>query len=720
VKAERRPADALIAWLVVVTFLVVTALAGTYVWRMSRLADRARFQNAVQGTRAAVEHRLDAYINLLRASGGLFSLDRDPSSDELRQFIQHIDVQRRYPGIQGVGFSRRMTPAELPAVTAEIRKQHFADFRVWPDLPRGEYHSIVVIEPLDRRNRAAIGYDMFTEPTRRVAMERARDSGEAAASGPVVLVQEIDAQKQLGFLIFVPIYSGGDVPSTLEERRQRLTGFIFAPFRAEDLLGTLLTQRQPEVDFEVYDGRRLLFVSGQHVEGPSFTSERRIDVGGRVWTIRYYFRRSTGGAPVLLTLWTVLGGLVITALLFALVRVQVRARGQAESIAEQLRESESELQKASRAKDDFLATLSHELRTPMTAIIGWSKLMASSDLDRETLSVAVEAIQQSSRTQGQLIDDLLDVSRITAGKMRIEKRPLDLRPLVRLAVEAVSPVASAKKVAIESRFAEESVHVSGDPQRLQQIVLNLMTNAVKFTPRGGRVAVDVRIESDRAVFEVTDTGYGIEAEFLPHVFERFRQADSSTTRSHTGLGLGLAIVSHLVELHGGEVAAHSAGRGKGARFSVTLPRLPGAAPASVESGDQTSSGAMLAGTHVLVVDDEENVRSYVAAVFRRNHAEVRCAKSVQEALTMIQGWLPDVIVTDLGMPEIDGYGFLERIRSDEFLHRVPVIALTAYARGEDRERAVRAGFDLYVTKPVEPVVLLRAVAAVIRERIVRR
>jgi signal transduction histidine kinase/CheY-like chemotaxis protein len=717
--SRRASSDALIAWLVGITFVIVTALAGTYVWRMSRMADRSRFLSAVEGVRSSIDYRFDTYINILRAAGGLFTAESNPSPTELREFIQHIDVQRRYPGIQGIGFSLRIGPADAAAVTARVRESEYADFRIWPDTPREEMHSIVLIEPFDARNRLALGYDMSTDPVRRVAMERARDSGEPAASGPVTLVQEVGSEKQAGFLIYVPVYSSGQVPATIAERRRQLTGYIFAPFRAEDLLSTLVAQRRPEVDFDVSDGQRQLFLSGEPVANPRFTTQRRVTVGGRSWNVRFRSRRSSGGAPLFLTFWTVLGGLLISFLLFALIRLQMKGRAQAEETAEALLASQRDLEQASRAKDEFLATLSHELRTPMTAIIGWSKMMAASDLEPETLGVAIDAIQQSSRTQAQLIDDLLDVSRITAGKMRIEKRPLDLRNVIRIAVDTVTPVAEAKRVTLESQIGDASIHVSGDPQRLQQVAMNLMTNAVKFTPSGGKVTVELKSEGSRAVLIVTDTGQGIDAEFLPHVFERFRQADSTTTRSHTGLGLGLAIVHHLVELHGGSVTAHSDGPGHGARFRMTLPLLKGVTSIAEETADRTSSGALLAGTHILVVDDEENVRNYLATVFRRNHADVRAAASAREALAIVAEWPPDVIITDLGMPEIDGYGLFERIRAISALDRVPVIALTAYARAEDRDRVEKAGFDLYVTKPIEPVALLRVVAGAIRDRMTK-
>jgi CheY-like chemotaxis protein/nitrogen-specific signal transduction histidine kinase len=405
------------------------------------------------------------------------------------------------------------------------------------------------------------------------------------------------------------------------------------------------------------------------------------------------------------------GGVLLSFLLFALLRVQLNARRRAEEVADKLRESEAELQAASRAKDEFLATLSHELRTPMTAIIGWSKLLGE-ELDAETREVAIEAIRKSSATQAQLIEDLLDVSRITAGKMKIDRAVIDVGPIIAAAEAAIAPVAETKGVELQISVPASPLMVLGDAARLQQVVWNLLSNAVKFTDAGGSVSVSAREEGDQVVIDVSDTGKGIDPEFLPHVFERFRQADSSTTRSYAGLGLGLAIVRHLVEMHGGQVSAFSAGAGVGSRFEVRLPLLVGAvAPAELHHPHES---AELRGAKVVVVDDEDDVRSYALTVFRMGGAEVRAAASAEEARELVQEWRPDIVVTDIGMPGEDGYDLLRWLRQQTAL---PVVALTAYAREEDRDRAEDAGFDAFVAKPVDPMTLRRAVAEVLGERV---
>ncbi len=700
-------------WTVLVVFAVITAVATKYVWNSSRLSDQSRFTAAVRTTSDAVRFRIETYVNVLRATTGLFAANRAATRDEFRNYVQHLRVPERYPGIQGVGLSLRVAAADVDAVVADMRANDLASFHVWPESPpRSVYDTIVSIEPLNARNRVAIGYDMYTSPPRREAMDRARDTGEAAATGRVTLIQETAAQKQAGFLIYVPVYTQPTTTTSVESRRAQLYGFVYAPFRSGDLFrATVSTNARPEVRYVVFDGPDLLYDSDPGRAGvPRFTSAITMQVGGRPWTIRFSSERSGVGAPFFVTMATLLVGLTISFLLFAVLRLQSLARVHAEQTAERLRRSEGALQQANRAKDEFLATLSHELRTPMTAILGWSKLLAD-PLDEEIHAAAVDAIQKSSRAQAQLIDDLLDVSRITAGKMRIEPHPLDLGPIVGTATDAIMPAAEAKGVSIRKRTPDTTLKVNGDANRLQQVVWNLLTNAVKFTPEGGSVEVELKEEIGEAVLTVADSGQGIAPEFLPHVFERFRQADSSTTRSYTGLGLGLAIVRHLVELHGGSVKAESEGEGKGARFLVTIPLLAGSDENSSPEVDRPVAAETLAGVRILLVDDEETVRSYAATVFQMSGADVQIASSAREALDRFSRSEVDVIVTDIGMPEMDGYELLRALRAAG--SHAPVIALTAYARPEDRELIEQSGFDGLVTKPVEPETLCAAVSEVL-------
>ena len=707
--------DRALPWYVFGVFFVLTLLATSYVWTTTRAADRARFDNAVQATRDAIAARIDTYVNVLTATRGLVASDPALRRQDLRDYIRSHEIQRRYPGIQGIGFTLRVPQEDVELLEQEMRQEGFAGFRVWPETPRPEIHSIVVLEPQDRRNLAAMGYDMYTHPVRRLAMARARDTGLPAASGLVTLVQEIDEAKQAGFLIYTPVYTTGTTPETLEERRATLLGYVYAPFRADDLLtGIFGTQRRPELGFEIRDAGGVLYRTPDLPRDPRWISHGRLEVAGRRWDVTWISRREGYGPAVMLSGATVAGGLIIASLLFSLLRVQLSAREQAERTAERLAASEAALQRANQAKDEFLATLSHELRTPMTSIMGWAQMLADQSLDPETTRTGIEAISKSARVQAQLIDDLLDVSRITAGKMRIEHEPVDVGRVVAAAIETVRPAAEAKGVTLTSDIAER-VSVNGDAHRLQQVVWNLLTNGVKFTPEGGKVEVTARADGREALIEVRDTGQGIEPDFMPHLFERFRQADSSSTRSHMGLGLGLAIVHHLVELHGGTIAAESRGKGKGATFRVRLPLLTEPQQrARRDTPDPLQTGD-LQGVRVLVVDDEEEVRKYVATALRSVGVDVRTAGSAREALDALEEWPADVVLSDLAMPHADGFDLLHWIRNaaQPRVRGVPVVALTAFAMPEDRDRVREAGFHGFLAKPVDPAQLRLAVASAV-------
>jgi signal transduction histidine kinase/ActR/RegA family two-component response regulator len=361
-----------------------------------------------------------------------------------------------------------------------------------------------------------------------------------------------------------------------------------------------------------------------------------------------------------------------------------------------------EVQEANRAKDEFLATVSHELRTPLTPMLTWVRLLRTARLDPGTTTRALEAIERNARSQAQLVEDLLDVSRIITGKLRLDARAVTLESIAEAALDAVRPAADAKGIALDAAL-EPGVVVTGDPDRLQQVLWNLVSNAVKFTPRGGRVEVSLERAGDHAQVTVHDTGVGIRLEFLPFVFDRFRQADASPTRVHGGLGLGLAIVRHLVELHGGSVEAASEGEGRGATFAVRLPLAPGGVKVGAEVG-RPAAAATLDGLRVLVVDDEPDTLEALSAALTGYGARVRTALSTREALASLDRGDVDVLVADIGMPGEDGYTLVRELRGrpPDRGGRIPAAALTAYARPVDAERALAAGFQVHVTKPVEP------------------
>jgi signal transduction histidine kinase/CheY-like chemotaxis protein len=386
------------------------------------------------------------------------------------------------------------------------------------------------------------------------------------------------------------------------------------------------------------------------------------------------------------------------------------------------RAARAESERLGRMKDEFLATLSHELRTPLTAILGWARVLQLKADDADSVARGVDAIARNARAQAQLIDDLLDMNRIVSGKVRLDVQPTDLATVIDAAIESVRPSLDAKELHLRKRLDALAGPVQGDPHRLQQVVWNLLTNAVKFTPRGGRIEVRLECVAANLELSVHDSGLGIAPDFLPHVFDRFRQADASTTRDHGGLGLGLSIVKQLIELHGGTVRAESAGEGQGAAFIVILPPAPLPAhgerrehPASLSIEPTLAEKVSLAGIKVLVVDDQADTCELIRRVLTQAGAQVVVAGSAAEGMLRIEADRPDVMVSDIGMPQTDGYQFMRDVRRLPASRggRTPAVALTAFARSEDRTRAMMAGYHVHIAKPIEPMELVATVGNLI-------
>ena len=405
--------------------------------------------------------------------------------------------------------------------------------------------------------------------------------------------------------------------------------------------------------------------------------------------------------------------------------VTARQSAEEERAASLLRERDARrhAEEADRLKDEFLATLSHELRTPLTSILGWASMIRNGEVEGSNASRAIETIERNARSQARLIDDLLDVSRIITGNLRLDLHPLNLAPIVDAALDALRPTADVKGIKLQTRFVPGLCLVKGDPNRLRQVIWNLLSNAIKFTQRGGSVSIDLNCVESTARLKVSDTGDGISAAFLPYVFDRFRQAEGSISRKQGGLGLGLAVARHLVELHGGTITADSEGLGKGSTFSVDLPlaqerRDPARAEErrrEVERRRSRSGVVRLDDVHVLLVEDDDDSRKLLGTMFRRHGARVTATKSAVEALEVFEDDVPDVMVSDIGMPDQDGYELIRRVRSLplEKGGGTPAIALTGYASRKDRERALSCGYQQHIAKPIEQADMIAAVAAVI-------
>lgn len=1062
--SERLPSRAWIPFVVLAGTLLLTGIASFYVQKTVDANDRVRFERSVQEIHSAIDGRLETCVTLLRAGTGLFAASNEVEQDEFRKFVAQMDLPRNYPGIQGIGFSLRLAPDQRDQLAAKMRQTGHPNFKIYPEGNRPEYYSIIYLEPLDRRNQVAIGYDMSTEPVRRAAMEQARDSGLPVASGRVTLVQEIDDDKQPGFLIYAPVYRHDLPAGTVDERRAALVGFVYAPFRARDLLhGTLANLEYRGVNFKIYDGaarfgENLLYDSATQADearaSDRFMAQTATRIAERPWALSFTSGTEFDSAwPVNFALMTLVGGGLLSLLLFSITTSQTRARVVAERAARELKQSEKSLRKSlteqeqaeaalrqseevlrlanyrfrvaeeasksfhydwnletdtvirsenfsqvlgyqldevadtweawkalthpedfllskeeaiaylnqlpdenleteyrvrhkdgryrhlynrgiilrdergkarriigqtvditerklaevklgeanllaiveyerlleriaalaqalgaardlppifralrefaaasvpcdglfvslydpaadirtacygwgdgvefdvlglppmpvtvdglnsravrsgetvvsddyskdtrghpgvtvgpdnglrpqssmavpmsmlgrvigtievqsyelaaykeghatamrmaanltavaienaqllaresqarteaeesNRLKDEFLAIVSHELRTPLTAILGWARMLDSENLNETVTTRAIQTILRNAKSQAQIIDDILDVSRIVTGNLHLHLEPTELAPLIDAAINVVRPTAEAKGISIMTHFAERPVVVAGDAHRLQQVAWNLLSNAVKFTPEHGAVHVRVYESDSYAKIEVSDNGPGIDPSFLPYVFERFRQADSSTTRTYGGLGLGLAIVRHLVEIHGGNVQAESKGERKGAKFTVSLPLLSAAVDdRPVAQPVSTRSGPLLDGVHVLLVDDDPATLEMISLALTGYGAKVTAASSAPEAIAALERSRIDVLVSDIAMPNEDGYELIQKVRALETVGAIgiPAVAITAYAREQDRDRALSSGYQSFLPKPIEPLELVSLVA----------
>jgi PAS domain S-box-containing protein len=526
------------------------------------------------------------------------------------------------------------------------------------------------------------GYLLQSEQTRQ---RLARDALLLSHVQDSVIVTDLD-----GIVIF------------WNEGAKRLLGYD-----STEMVGKFYADRLPEpARSQVTDWIKKIAVEGQEFQGQWL--ETRKD-GSTVW-IEATTRRiaDAAGKPV-----GIMG-----------VSRDITERAK---LLEAERTARMEAERSSRMKDEFLATLSHELRTPLNAILGWSQILATGDNDPEEISEGLRTIERNARAQTQIIEDLLDMSRIISGKVRLDVQPMDLTSVIRQATDTVRPAADARGICMQLELDPSVGPMTGDPSRLQQVMWNLLNNAIKFTPRGGQVQVTLRRADAQVQIDISDTGEGIKPDFLPHVFDRFRQADATTTRRHGGLGLGLAIVKQLVELHGGSIKAASAGIGKGTTFTVTLPiavlapeppvDLPRRPPVVVSGAKaKLEIGTALNGVKVLVVDDEPDARALVKRLLEDCNAIVTTAAGAAEALDAFRAHPPDVLVSDIGMPSEDGYSLIQKIRALQPTQgrNVPALALTAYARSEDRMQSARCGFQNHIAKPVEPAELITMVATLAR------
>jgi signal transduction histidine kinase/CheY-like chemotaxis protein len=683
--------------------LLLTLASVLYVDSTARARDRLRFENVVQRTQALLQHRMETYVALLRATAALFAVDGDVSEEEFQTFLQRQDLSRRFSGIQGTGFCRQTRPDSCP---------------------------IVYVEPLNARNRTILGRDLARDPARRAAMERARDSGLPMTTPRVTLVNDTGPDRQAGFLIFLPVYRGGAPPPGAEERRADLLGFVVSAFRADDLFQSILPPGEVwNVGYAVYAGspaeenllHRSAALAANNGRKPRYQKLGGFEVAGSPWTVSYVtLPEFEAGSSQPQALWLLLMGLGSSAVLFLLARAQVLAEAESARLYEAEHRARDEAETANRAKDRFMATLSHELRTPLTPVLAVISTLESR-LDRGQipsgeLREGLGRVRRNVELEARLIDDLLDLTRISRGKLELKREMADLREVLEHALEtSFGPLPGPARPRLLLDLAAGDHRLWVDAPRLTQVFWNLLSNALKFTPPDGEVRLRTwREEPDGLVVEVADTGIGIEPEALPHVFDAFVQGPRDITRQFGGLGLGLAISKAIVEIHGGSLTVASAGRGRGSVFTVRLPaaapRVEAAVATVPEQVKPKSKIENPKSLRVLLVEDHPDTAEAMADLLHATGRQVTVAHSVREALGVAeasQGCF-DLVLSDIGLPDGTGHDLMRELRRR---YNLPGIALTGYGMEEDVERSREAGFVRHLTKPIH----LETLEAAIRQ-----
>ncbi|MFC0679365.1 CHASE domain-containing protein [Lysobacter korlensis] len=805
-----------------------------------RSQDSLAFENEVLQVRDAINQRLAVTSNLLRGTAGLFDASEQVSREEFRRYVDSLDLRARYPGILGIGFTRRLEPYEVHAFEQRARAAGLADFKVWPKAPRDEYYSIEYLEPMDRRNAAALGFDMSTEPVRRAAMAAAREQRDLVASGKVTLVQEIDRHKQAGFLMYLPIHERGE-----PQQPGTLLGYVYSPLRAGDLLaGTRGSTKL--IDYELFDGlqpdpQALLrsTIRQTRLQAPRFTVDHHIDVAGRPWLIRFHSTPALEARSLeWLMPWLALAALAASALFARLSWLQGQERLAAETAAQAERQAadalhrerewlsatlgsigdavvavdaeqrvtwmnavaerltgwsrtdalgrpmhevvqtaslqhedaqgttqpgehgrgevmlrardgtqrpvdhnsapirtpngeasgsvvvfrdasarrrvESTLRENDRRKDEFLAMLAHELRNPLAPISTAAALLSSPSINQGQLRDASGIIARQAKHLSELVDDLLDVSRVTRGQITIDAEVYDLRSSIDAALEQTRLALQTSGHELELNIENGPLWVSGDRTRLTQVTANLLDNAIKYTPAPGRIVLSAGHTADGVVIRVQDNGGGISARLLPHVFDLFTQGERLLDRSQGGLGIGLALVRMLVQMHGGAVRAESGGVGQGSVFTVQLPAAEGADAITRPAAPQVEEAAPL---RVAVVDDNTDALDTTAMLLEVDGHRVRKFDSAEHALQAADDDPADVYILDIGLPGMNGHELARRLRAHPRTSRATLLAVSGYGQTNDVAASIDAGIHQHLVKPVDPGRLLAALRSAAPPRV---
>ncbi len=566
-------------------------------YQSAKNKDLIRFTSEVNRIHLAIENKINLYVALLKGGRGFVESNREINRANFTDYVKSLELGNNYKGVQSIGYAKVVTADESEALTKKMNAEGYSDFKIFPVAEKKSFQ-IIYLEPSNESNQKVIGFDLASEENRRAALDRARDSGEAASSSKVSLIEETDPKNQTGFLIFLPIYKNGKTPATIEERTQNIVGYIYSPFRANSFLNEIQSDKSvSDIALRIYDGQpsaeSLLTKTGSERESnfanqieENYTTENELNVAGRKWIIQYdstasfIAQSSLGWTPFIF-----IAGIIFSFLLFIMTYWETSARIKLQATAADLFESEKQKQgllekeqkarlsaeQANNTKDEFIAVVSHELRTPLNSIAGWTRILKTDDLSANTKTLALEKIEKNLRSQTTLVEQLLDYSQIVSGTVQFEGKDVNFSDVFEDAVLEVEPATQEKSIELVKNNHLNGHLILGDEDKIKLVIYNLLVNAVKFTHSGGKIETAVSEHDGMIEMIIKDNGIGISRDFLPRVFERFTQADASSTRSSGGLGLGLTISNHIVKLHNGTIEAMSEGEGKGSVFTVKVP-----------------------------------------------------------------------------------------------------------------------------------------------------
>ncbi|MDQ2747255.1 MAG: CHASE domain-containing protein [Acidobacteriota bacterium] len=582
-------------YLVLAVSLLLTVGAAYIYHQNAKTKDQTKFNGETVRLQLAIENKINLYIALLKGGRGFIEANQDINRRNFSEYVSSLGMEKNYTGVQGIGYSKTVTARERDAFIKKMESEGNTGFNIFPAAEKDFYQIIVYLEPANENSRKKIGFDVSSEVNRLAALNLAADSDEAAASGKINLAANSE-EAQPGFLIYLPIYKKGDPPRR-EDRRKNVAGYIFSPFPADRFLGEIQNnQSAADILLKIYDGavsdENLLMRTGETLPEKTipveenYSAQKELDVTGRKWIVQFDSSKTfaaqsnVGWTPLILIVGTILSLLLFGMTYwetFARIKLQATAvelfklQEQKQELYEKEQAARLSAEQANRTKDEFIAVVSHELRTPLNAIAGWTRILRSEDVSDNTKNTALEKIEKNLRSQTNLVGEMLDYSQLASGTFEIERRQFSISEAFENTCAEIEPTARLKNVVLVKDNRLNGQIVAGDENKIRHVIHSILNNAVKFTPAGGKIEADISETGGVIRMNVKDTGEGISREFLPHIFDRFTQADSSTTRRSGGLGLGLTVSSQIVKLHQGTIEAVSEGAGKGSVFTVKLP-----------------------------------------------------------------------------------------------------------------------------------------------------